>query len=78
MNNEQVQGKADQILDKIKEIWAKLTDNDFMLYKAQRQQFLGKVKEVYGITIEDAEKKLKAIEDACCTSSDSSSSAKVA
>lgn len=78
MNKEQVQGKADQVIGKIKETWAKLTDNDFLLYKGERQQFLGKVKESYGITIEDAEKKLKALEDACCSDSDSHCATKVA
>lgn len=64
MNKEQVQGKAEQLKGKFKEAFAKLTDNDLMLYEGKRDQFVGKVVELQGIAREDAEKKIKAIEDA--------------
>ena len=67
MNKEQVQGKAEQLKGKFKEAFAKLTDNDLMLYEGKRDQFVGKVVEIQGIAKEDAEKKIKAIEDACCS-----------
>jgi len=65
MNKEQTEGKFEQLKGKFKETWGKLTDNDIMLYNGQREQFLGKLKEHYGLAKEDAEKKIKAIEDAC-------------
>jgi uncharacterized protein YjbJ (UPF0337 family) len=65
MNKDQVDGKATQIKGKVKETWAKLTDNDIMLLDGKRDQFLGKLKEHYGLAKEDAETKLKALEDAC-------------
>jgi len=65
MNKEQVQGKAEQLKGKLKEAFAKLTDNDIMLYESKRDQFVGKVVELHGLVKEDAEKKIKAIEDAC-------------
>ncbi len=65
MNKEQVQGKAEQLKGEIKKTWAKLTDNDIMLLDGKRDQFLGKLKEHYGLAKEDAEKKVKALEDAC-------------
>lgn len=65
MNKEQVQGKAEQLKGEIKKTWGKLTDNDFMLLDGKRDQFLGKVKEHYGLAKEQAETKLKAMEDAC-------------
>jgi uncharacterized protein YjbJ (UPF0337 family) len=64
MNKEQVQGKAEQLKGEIKKTWAKLTDNDIMLLEGKRDQFLGKLKEHYGLAKEDAETKVKAIEDA--------------
>ena len=64
MNKEQVQGKAEQLKGKFKEAFAKLTDNDLMLYESKRDQFVGKIVELQGIAKEDAEKKIKAIEDA--------------
>jgi uncharacterized protein YjbJ (UPF0337 family) len=36
-----------------------------MLLEGNRDQFLGKLKEHYGLAKEDAETKIKAIEDAC-------------
>ena len=63
MNEEQTSGKFEQIKGKLKEAWGKLTDNDFALYNGQRDQFLGKLKEHYGLAKEDAEKKIKALED---------------
>lgn len=70
MNKEQVEGKFDQVIGKIKEAWGDLTDNDVALYKGKRDQLIGKVKEHYGLAKEDAEKKLKAIEDECGCASD--------
>lgn len=70
MNKEQMQGKAEQLKGEIKKTWGKLTDNDIMLLDGKRDQFLGKLKEHYGLAQEDAETKIKAIEAAChCDSS---------
>ena len=74
MNKEQVEGKNEQLAGKIKATWGKLTDNDFMLYNGQRDQFFGKLKEHYGLAKEDAEKAIKAIEEA----SDADTATKVA
>ncbi|MBL0319288.1 MAG: CsbD family protein [Alphaproteobacteria bacterium] len=63
MNQEQVDGKFTQLKGKIKETWGKLTDNDVTLFNGQRDQFLGKLKEHYGLGKEDAEKKIKEMED---------------
>ena len=62
MNKEQIQGKAEQLKGAIKKTWAKLTDDDILLLDGQRDQFLGKIKEHYGLAKEDAETKMKAIE----------------
>ena len=64
MNKEQLHGKAEQLKGEIKKTWAKLTDNDILLLDGKRDQFLGKLKEHYGLAKEDAEKKIKALEDA--------------
>ena len=65
MNKEQVEGKFDQMKAEIKKSWAKLTDDDIMLYNGNREKFLGVLKEKYGVAKEDAEKKLKESEKAC-------------
>lgn len=69
MNKEQTEGKFEQVKGKLKETWGKLSDNDIMLYNGKRDQFLGKLKEHYGLAKEDAEKKIAALETACCGSS---------
>lgn len=65
MNKEQVEGKAQKLKGKIKQTWGKLTDNDIMLLDGKRDQFLGKLKDHYGLTKEEAEKKVKALETEC-------------
>ncbi len=37
--------------------------------KGKAEQIAGKLKEHYGLAKEDAEKKIKALEDACCDAS---------
>ena len=64
MNTDQVKGQATQIAGKLKETWGKLTDDDRALYSGQRDQFLGKVQEKYGIAKEAAEKQLRSLEQA--------------
>ena len=63
MNKEQIVGIAEQLKGKIKVAYGKLTDNDIALLDGKRDQFLGKMKEHYGLEKEEAEKKIKAIED---------------
>ncbi len=77
MNKEQVQGKAEQLKGKLKEAFGKLGNDDLRLIaEGKRDQFVGRVVELQGIAKEDAEKKIKAIEDAC--TSECSTSTKVA
>jgi uncharacterized protein YjbJ (UPF0337 family) len=69
MNKEQAEGKFEQLKGKIKETWGKLSDDDVMLYNGQREQFFGKLKEHYGFAKEEAEQKLKALEESFDSSS---------
>ncbi len=64
MNTEQIHGKAEQIAGKLKEKWGKLTGDDIALFNGKREIFLGKLKEHYGLSKEDADKQIKAIEEA--------------
>ena len=65
MNQEQVEGKFEQIKGEIKKAWGKLTDDEIMLYNGKQDQFFGKVKEKYGIAKEAAELRIKEFEKAC-------------
>ncbi|MDR3449561.1 MAG: CsbD family protein [Alphaproteobacteria bacterium] len=73
MNTDQIKGQAKQLSGKLKETWGKLTDDDLALYEGQRDQFLGRVQQQYGIAKEDAEKKLRMIEESYKTGSSGSS-----
>lgn len=61
MNWEQLQGQAKQVGGKLKEKWAKLTDDDLLLLKGKKDVFLGKLQERTGLAKEEAEKELDAV-----------------
>jgi uncharacterized protein YjbJ (UPF0337 family) len=62
MNQDQAKDKFDQFKGKIKETWGRLTDDDIALYNGKREQFFAKLAEKYDIMKEDAEKKLRQME----------------
>jgi uncharacterized protein YjbJ (UPF0337 family) len=62
MNEEQIKGKADQFLGKLKETYGRLSGDELALYNGKREQFVGKVTEKYGIAKQEAEDKLKELE----------------
>jgi uncharacterized protein YjbJ (UPF0337 family) len=59
MNWDQIEGKWKQAAGKIKEKWAKLTDNDIQMIRGKRDQLIGKVQERYGIAKEEAERQVE-------------------
>ncbi len=72
MNQEQLEGKFDQLKGKVKQTWGKLTDDDFAKLKGNRDEFLGIIKEKHGVAREEADKSLKQMEESCgCASKDS-------
>lgn len=58
MNWDQLVGKWRQSKGKITEKWGKLTDDDLQVIAGQRDQFVGRVQERYGIAKEEAEKQV--------------------
>lgn len=60
MNWDQVQGQMKQVSGKIKEKWAKLTDDDLMLLSGKKEVFLGKFQERTGLAKEEAEKQFES------------------
>jgi len=57
MNWDQVEGQWKQIKGSLKERWGKLTDDDLDVIAGNRDKFVGKVQERYGIAKEEAQKK---------------------
>ncbi len=76
MNWETIQGQAKQIGGKLKEKWAKLTDDDLLLLAGKKDVFMGKLQERTGLAKDEAEKQFEAlisnIESALKTESKSS------
>ena len=62
MNKEQVDGKWSQLMGKVQAKWGKLTHDDVAVIAGRREQLQGKLKELYGITKEAAEKELAEME----------------
>jgi uncharacterized protein YjbJ (UPF0337 family) len=58
MNWDQVEGQLKQVGGKLKEKWAKLTDDDLLLLKGKKEVFLGKLQERSGLAKDDAEREL--------------------
>ena len=62
MNKEQVDGKWSQLMGKVQTKWGKLTHDDVAVIAGRREQLHGKLKELYGISKEEAEKELAEME----------------
>ena len=60
MNWDQVEGQLKQVGGKLKEKWAKLTDDDLLLLKGKKEVFLGKLQQRSGLAKDDAEKEFDA------------------
>lgn len=58
MNNDQFEGKWDQLKGNVREKWGKLTDDDMEQAKGKRENLVGKIQEHYGDTKEAIGKKL--------------------
>ncbi len=56
--NKKWEGRWDQIRGNIKKTWGKLSDDDLKQIDGDRDRLVGKLKEKYGFTKEQAEKKV--------------------
>jgi len=57
MNWDQIEGKWKQLKGSAKQQWAKLTDDDLEYISGNRDRFVGRLQERYGIAKEEAQKK---------------------
>jgi uncharacterized protein YjbJ (UPF0337 family) len=72
MNQDQFEGKWEQLKGQVKVKWGKLTDNDLTVIKGRKDQLIGKIREHYGYTVEQADKELGAFKKECHCSDDNS------
>jgi uncharacterized protein YjbJ (UPF0337 family) len=60
MNWDRIEGNWKQFAGNIKSQWARLTEDQILAIAGNRERFVGKVQEVYGITKEETEKQIAA------------------
>ena len=56
MNEDILEGKWKQLKGKLRENWAKLTDDDVDEIGGKKDNFIGKIQEKYGLEKSEAEK----------------------
>jgi uncharacterized protein YjbJ (UPF0337 family) len=56
MNWDQIEGKWKQMKGSVKQKWGKLTDDDLDYIAGNRDRFVGRLQERYGIAREEAQK----------------------
>ena len=54
---EEMQGKWEQVRGLVKEQWGEFTDDDLDKIDGRRDQFVGKMRERYGVAKEEAEQR---------------------
>ena len=59
MNRDRIEGNWQQLKGKVKQQWAKLTDDDLTAIEGSRDELLGRIQERYGIAREEAERQLE-------------------
>jgi uncharacterized protein YjbJ (UPF0337 family) len=70
MQWEQVEGKWGEFKGKVQEKWGKLTNDDMMIMHGKKEQLIGKLKERYGYTVDQANKEVSAfMKDCNCSDS---------
>jgi uncharacterized protein YjbJ (UPF0337 family) len=57
-----MQGNWNQVKGKVKEQWAKLTDDDLDVIAGKRDQLVGRIQERHGLARDDAETQIKDFE----------------
>ena len=63
MNQDRIEGNWKQFKGKIKEQWGKLTDDDLTVIEGKRDVLAGRIQERYGITRDEADKRVKEWEN---------------
>ena len=58
MNRDIAEGKWKQVVGKLRDKWAKLTDDDLELVGGKRDRLVGKVQERYGYAKDRAEREV--------------------
>jgi uncharacterized protein YjbJ (UPF0337 family) len=64
MNNDQIEGRWEQLRGRAKKAWAELTDDDFLRAEGSVDKLYGVIQEKVGDSQENVKKRLVALEEA--------------
>lgn len=73
MNWDQFEGKWEQVKGQVKEKWGKFTNDDITVIEGKKDKLIGKLRERYGYSAEQADRELGAFMKDCNCSSDGKS-----
>lgn len=62
MDKNELIGNWEMVKGKVKEKWAKLTDDDLQQIAGKKDQLVGKIEKLYGITKEEASKQIDELQ----------------
>lgn len=63
MNWDHIQGNWKQMTGKVRETWAKFTDDELERIAGKREQLIGMIQTRYGVAKEEAEKQVRRFEE---------------
>jgi uncharacterized protein YjbJ (UPF0337 family) len=63
MNWDMIEGNWKQFQGHVKEKWGRLTDDHLDTIAGKRDQLAGRIQEAYGITVDQAERQVRAFEE---------------
>jgi uncharacterized protein YjbJ (UPF0337 family) len=63
MNRDVIEGNWKQLKGKVRERWARLTDDQIDVIGGKRDQLAGKIQELYGITRDEVDKQIRDFEE---------------
>lgn len=64
MNRDQIEGNWKQLKGRVREQWGRLTDDQLDVIAGRRERLSGTLQEIYGLSLEEAERQIKAFEKA--------------
>ena len=67
MTTLEIKGDWNIIKGKLKQKWAKLTDDDLQYIEGKQEELIGRIQKRTGETREAVEKALKTSTDSCCS-----------
>jgi uncharacterized protein YjbJ (UPF0337 family) len=63
MNEDTIKGDWKELKGKVKQQWAKLTDDKLGVMRGKRDELVGEIQKAYGVSRDEAKAQVKSFED---------------